>query len=174
MFPLIPVVWLALTQVSLAVQLASPDWRASVQFDIPPKLFFHMAEFDLATGQTKYRDTLQKNLQTIIDAHSNFMDDRSVLRPSIGLWIRVDVCSFFSLSAAYYGRAAIKAYAVSKQQIFLDFALSSWFHGAMYTISEQDLAKGTSPVKAYPLSTSRNDRSFFYTVSPPKIEIFVR
>jgi hypothetical protein len=34
-----------------------------------------MAEFDLATGQKKYQETLAKNLQLTLSAHSNFSND---------------------------------------------------------------------------------------------------
>jgi hypothetical protein len=51
-----------------------------------------------------------------------------------------------------YGRASVKAYTAYKDQRFLDFALSSWFFGRRYTLSQQEVSAGKSPVKSFPLS----------------------
>ncbi|KAJ7238219.1 hypothetical protein C8J57DRAFT_1478711 [Mycena rebaudengoi] len=157
-----PVLWLALVHFCGAALLALPNWRKpnittsspervsivgaaldqaighlspSGQFDGQPydvagRLYSQMAEFDLATHQTKYQDTLEKNLQLTLNARSNFSDTTS------------------------YGRASVKAYSAYRKQIFLDFAISNWHFGRRYTLSQQDVSSGSTPIKSFPLSTA--------------------
>lgn len=50
---------------------------AGQPYDIAGRLYSQIAEFDLATGQKKYQDTIEKNPQLILNApgRSNFSDD---------------------------------------------------------------------------------------------------
>ncbi|KAJ7237417.1 hypothetical protein C8J57DRAFT_1375574, partial [Mycena rebaudengoi] len=88
-----------------AIGRLSPDGQFADQpYDVAGRLYSQMAEFDLATGQKKYQETLAKNLQLTLSAHSNFSND----------------LLHYALS---YGRASVKAYTAYKDQRFLDFAL---------------------------------------------------
>ncbi|KAJ7231072.1 hypothetical protein C8J57DRAFT_1251339 [Mycena rebaudengoi] len=106
---------------------------AGQPYDIAGRLYSQMAEFDLATGQKKYQDTIEKNLQLILNApgRSNFSDDIS------------------------YGRASAKAYLAYKRPIFLDFARLSWSFGRRYTLSQQEASAGSTTVKSFPVSAAR-------------------
>ncbi|KAJ7238622.1 hypothetical protein C8J57DRAFT_1478583 [Mycena rebaudengoi] len=93
------------------------------------RLYEQMAEFDLMTNQTRYRDILEEKLRLTLGAHAGFSDDMA------------------------YGHASIKAYAAYKTKTFLDFAVQSWTYNRQYTLSQSDISSGKTSVKAFPLST---------------------
>ncbi|KAJ7238627.1 hypothetical protein C8J57DRAFT_1373483 [Mycena rebaudengoi] len=88
-----------------------------------------MAEFDLMTNQTRYRDILEEKLRQTLGARAGFSNDMA------------------------YGHASIKAYAAYKTKTFLDFAVQSWTYNRQYTLSQSDISSGKTSVKAFPLST---------------------
>ncbi|KAJ7249654.1 hypothetical protein C8J57DRAFT_1668616 [Mycena rebaudengoi] len=92
------------------------------------RLYEQMAEFDLMTNQTRYRDFIEEKLNTTLGAHAGFGNDQA------------------------YGHASIKAYAAYKTKEFLDFAIQSWTYNRQYTLSQSDISSGQTPVKAFPLS----------------------
>ncbi|KAJ7238629.1 hypothetical protein C8J57DRAFT_1373493, partial [Mycena rebaudengoi] len=88
-----------------------------------------MAEFDLMTNQTRYRDILEEKLGQTLGAHAGFSAPMA------------------------YGHASIKAYAAYKTKTFLDFAVQSWTFNRQYTLSQSDISSGRTSVKAFLLST---------------------
>ncbi|KAJ7231514.1 hypothetical protein C8J57DRAFT_1384809 [Mycena rebaudengoi] len=88
-----------------------------------------MAEFDLMTNQTRYRDILKEKLGQTLGAHAGFS------------------------ALVAYGHASIKAYAAYKTKTFLDFAVQSWTYNRQYTLSQSDISSGQTSYKAFPLST---------------------
>ncbi|KAJ7231518.1 hypothetical protein C8J57DRAFT_1384819, partial [Mycena rebaudengoi] len=88
-----------------------------------------MAEFDLMTNQTRYRDILEEKLGQTLGAHAGFS------------------------APVAYGHASIKAYAAYKTRTFLDSAVQSWTYNRQYTLSQSDISSGRTSVKAFPLST---------------------
>ncbi|KAJ7249634.1 hypothetical protein C8J57DRAFT_1723828, partial [Mycena rebaudengoi] len=99
-----------------------------LDFQVSGRLYEQMAEFDLMTNQTRYRDFIEEKLNTTLGAHAGFSDDGA------------------------YGHASIKAYAAYKTKEFLDFAIQSWTYNRQYTLSQSDISSGQTPVKAFPLS----------------------
>ncbi|KAJ7211434.1 hypothetical protein C8J57DRAFT_1733343 [Mycena rebaudengoi] len=98
-------------------------------FQVAGRLYEQMAEFDLMTNQTQYRDILEEKLRLTLGAHAGFSADVA------------------------YGHASIKAYAAYKTKTFLDFAVQSWTYNRQYTLSQSDISSGKTSVKAFPLST---------------------
>ncbi|KAJ7201459.1 hypothetical protein C8J57DRAFT_1625704 [Mycena rebaudengoi] len=93
------------------------------------RLYDRMAEFDLLTNQTRYRDIREEKLGQTLSANPGFSSPRA------------------------YGLASIKAYAAYKTEAFLDFAVQSWTYNRQYTLSQGDIDSGKIPVKPFPLST---------------------
>ncbi|KAJ7292485.1 hypothetical protein C8J57DRAFT_1703443 [Mycena rebaudengoi] len=102
---------------------------AGETFEIAGRLYERMAEFDLLTNQTRYRDILEEKLGQTLSANPGFSNPRA------------------------YGLASIKAYAAYKTEAFLDFAVQSWTYNRQYTLSQGDIDSGKTPVKPFPLST---------------------
>ncbi|KAJ7290744.1 hypothetical protein C8J57DRAFT_1276423 [Mycena rebaudengoi] len=99
-------------------------------------LYGQMAEFDIATGQKKYGDTVQQNLALTQKSGVNFSDD-AVKQVYVTL---------------YYGKAAAKAYSAYGTRIFLDFAIQAWWFGRRYTLTPDNVNSGNTSVKNYPIS----------------------
>ncbi|KAJ7264366.1 hypothetical protein C8J57DRAFT_1718745 [Mycena rebaudengoi] len=112
--------------------LTSAGQFAGEPFQIAGRLYEQMAEFDLMTNQTRYRDFLEEKLRLTLGSHAGFTAD--------------------TYDAMAYGHASIKAYAAYKTKPFLDFAVQSWMLNRQYTLSQSDISSGQSPVKAFPLS----------------------
>ncbi|KAJ7234555.1 hypothetical protein C8J57DRAFT_1729030 [Mycena rebaudengoi] len=96
-------------------------WGRAGQF------YGQMADFDVSTGQSKYEDTIQKNLAFTQRTGANFSDEK------------------------YYGRAAAKAYSAYGTQIFLDYAIQAWWFGRRYTLTLDNVNSGKTNVKNYPI-----------------------
>ncbi|KAJ7266197.1 hypothetical protein C8J57DRAFT_1511129 [Mycena rebaudengoi] len=154
---------------------------AGQPYDIAGRLYSQMAEFDLATGQKKYQDTIEKNLQLILNApgRSNFSDDIPFSQRE-----RTVLCITFEHSSVWggqihaalsYGRASAKAYLSYKKPIFLDFARLSWSFGRRYTLSQQEASAGSTTVKSFPVSAMCGGLSMaggtFYARAPNNTDI---
>ncbi|KAJ7277259.1 hypothetical protein C8J57DRAFT_1504084 [Mycena rebaudengoi] len=87
-----------------------------------------MADFDIATGQRKYEDSVQKNLALAQKNGMNFSDEKD------------------------YGRAAAKAYSAYGTQIFLEYAIQAWWYGRKYTLTPDNVNSGKTNVKNYPIT----------------------
>ncbi|KAJ7251936.1 hypothetical protein C8J57DRAFT_1238282 [Mycena rebaudengoi] len=151
-----PLLWLLIPHLAVTTQLASQTWRKP-NITTPPvdrvsivraaleqairqqpivaaRLYSQMAEFDLATGQTIYQAMIEKNLQLVLNARSNFSDEIP------------------------YGRASVRAYSAYKKQSIQSWSerlanlISRWF-GRRYTLSQEDLSSSSTPIKSYPVST---------------------
>ncbi|KAJ7277176.1 hypothetical protein C8J57DRAFT_1308700 [Mycena rebaudengoi] len=92
-----------------------------------------MAEFDLATHQTRYKETLEKFFPLAEGTRNNFSDQ----------------LINYGLS---YGRAAAKAYSAYGTQNFLDYAIKSWWFGRQYTLSQDNISSGKTDVKDFQLT----------------------
>ncbi|KAJ7867770.1 hypothetical protein B0H14DRAFT_2346885 [Mycena olivaceomarginata] len=115
--------------IEKAISMLSPD----AQFDgqslgYAAQLYSQMAEFDIASNQTKYADTLRQNFLKAPHRQSNFSDLLS------------------------YGHAAAIAYTAYKDPVFRNYAVQSWYFGRTYTLSAQEVATGTSAVKNFSLT----------------------
>ncbi|KAJ7228050.1 hypothetical protein C8J57DRAFT_1730664 [Mycena rebaudengoi] len=93
-----------------------------------------MAEFDLLTNQSQYRDFVEAKLKQTLDAYPGFSSDETY-------------------DALAYGHASIKAYAAYKSPTFLDFAVQSWTYNRQYTLSQSDISSGKISVRDFPIST---------------------
>ncbi|KAJ7323025.1 hypothetical protein DFH08DRAFT_712035, partial [Mycena albidolilacea] len=116
--------------IETAISKLGPD----AQFDgqslgYAGQLYSQMAEFDIASNQTKYKDTLKEYFLKAPHRSSNFSD------------------------VLYYGHAGAMAYAAYKDQVFLDYAIQSWWFGQTYTLTSQQVAAGKTGVKNITLSS---------------------
>ncbi|KAJ7251007.1 hypothetical protein C8J57DRAFT_1723312 [Mycena rebaudengoi] len=105
-------------------------WGRAGQF------YGQMADFDVSTGQSKYEDTIQKNLAFTQRTGANFSNE-NVSLPLV--------------QQKYYGRAATKAYSAYGTQIFLDYAIQAWWFGRRYTLTLDNVNSGKTNVKNYPI-----------------------
>ncbi|KAJ7276843.1 hypothetical protein C8J57DRAFT_1714067 [Mycena rebaudengoi] len=87
-----------------------------------------MAEFDIAIGQRKYEDTMQKYLARTQKTGRNFSDE------------------------THYGRAAARAYSAYRTQIFLDYAIQAWWFGRSFTLTLENVNSGKTNVKNSPIT----------------------
>ncbi|KAJ7776959.1 hypothetical protein DFH07DRAFT_951577 [Mycena maculata] len=122
----------SLASAALGVAIDNLD-ATSAQYDgeaigVTAALYAEMAEFDIATSQTKYEAALEKYFPLIETGQANFSN-------------RAD-----------FGRAAARAYTAYKNPTFLDYAVQSWWFGQGYTISQADASAGTIATKDFPLS----------------------
>ncbi|KAJ6552988.1 hypothetical protein B0H19DRAFT_1263414 [Mycena capillaripes] len=95
--------------------------------------YSQLAEFDLATQQTKYADDVAKYF---------------LLAPQ-GLGQFNGLSNF--TGELNYGHAAAVAYSTYKNPVFLQYAEQVWWAVNAYTLSETDLKTGTIPLKNFPL-----------------------
>ncbi|KAJ7908218.1 hypothetical protein B0H13DRAFT_2331620 [Mycena leptocephala] len=128
--------------IEKAISMLGPD----AQFDgqslgYAGQLYSQMAEFDIATNQTKYADTLKQYFLQAPHRQTNFSD------------VFVSNLDF----ALAYGHAAATAYAAYKDQVFLDYAIQSWWFGQTFTLSSQQVAAGNTSVKNFTISNRPSD-----------------
>ncbi|KAK7030963.1 hypothetical protein VNI00_013910 [Paramarasmius palmivorus] len=90
-------------------------------------LYTQMAEFDLFTNQTIYKDRLLQYFEQAERVRPNFLDQLS------------------------YGIAGVRAYAAYQDPVFLQYAEAAWSSGKQYTLSPEDLKVGKTPVKSIKL-----------------------
>ncbi|KAJ7827744.1 hypothetical protein B0H13DRAFT_1917494 [Mycena leptocephala] len=92
-------------------------------------LYSFMAEFDIATNQTKYQSMLEKywQLPQTMNAISNSSDPYPKIH-------------------------AVKAYAAYKNPIFLQYAVDSWWFGRNRTLSQSDISAGRFSGKNYTIA----------------------
>ncbi|KAK7436907.1 hypothetical protein VKT23_018927 [Stygiomarasmius scandens] len=93
-------------------------------------LFAEMAEFDIASNQTRYKDQLKLYLSTVEQAQPSFKDEFA------------------------YGYAAMRAYAAYADQDFLVYAQDNWQYGRQYTVSDSDVAAGLMASKNFSISVN--------------------
>ncbi|KAJ7249617.1 hypothetical protein C8J57DRAFT_1521640 [Mycena rebaudengoi] len=72
-----------------------------------------MAEFDLMTNQTRYRDFIEEKLNTTLSAHAGFSDDQAYGHVSIKSWT-YNLRYTFSQSDISSGQSPVKAFPLSK------------------------------------------------------------
>ncbi|KAK7053556.1 glycoside hydrolase family 76 protein [Favolaschia claudopus] len=95
------------------------------QFGFPGNLYSQMAQFDIATNQTKYQSTVDQYLTLVSQSRKNFTD--TYVSTNYGL---------------NYGYAAAKAYQAYHDSKFLDYAVQSWWFGRTRTITQDVLDAG--------------------------------
>ncbi|KAJ7117083.1 hypothetical protein C8R44DRAFT_627232, partial [Mycena epipterygia] len=115
-----------------ALQQAIGELSTGAQFNdgygVAGNLYSQMAEFDLATNQSTYEDTLEQYFLLAQENRANFSDELS------------------------YGYAAARAYAAYKNPTFLQYAIQSWWFGRSYTLSQDDISSGKNAGKNFSVS----------------------
>ncbi|KAJ7190663.1 hypothetical protein GGX14DRAFT_603883 [Mycena pura] len=144
---------------SAAIETAISKLGPDAQFDgqslgYAGQLYSQMAEFDIATNQTKYEDTLKAFFLKAPHRSSNFSDILCVNH----LWIRHCMLTLYSLDFALaYGHAGAMAYAAYKDQVFLDYAIQSWWFGRTYTLTSPQAASGKTDIKNFTVISECQD-----------------
>ncbi|KAJ7145588.1 hypothetical protein C8R44DRAFT_755550 [Mycena epipterygia] len=105
------------------------------------QFYSQLAEFDLATNQTKYRETLQQYFQLANETLAEQFGAPNFTGALIN-------------DGLNFGHAAAIAYMTYNDSQFLTYAKQSWSAGRLYTISQDDLASGKIPGKDFPLTTT--------------------
>ncbi|KAF7337078.1 Glycoside hydrolase family 76 protein [Mycena venus] len=123
--------------VDVAVSMLNKDYQfGGLAWGVPGDLYSQMADFDIASNQTKYKDTLtQLYFPHALTLRANFSDE-------FVSHIRLD----YGLS---YGHAAIRAYAAYKDPVFLEYAVQSWWFGRSYTLADADVSSGKTEAKEF-------------------------
>ncbi|KAF7368264.1 Glycoside hydrolase family 76 protein [Mycena venus] len=117
----------ALEQSVLIAQTAEAG-RSSV--------FHAMAEFDIATRQTTYKNALSQSSIAADIRGTSFVQNTQL----------TDMMDF--------GLAAIRAYAVYNDQTYLDLAIEAWQYVSPYTISAVNTVSASIVVKNFSLETT--------------------
>ncbi|KAJ6560643.1 hypothetical protein DFH09DRAFT_1279584 [Mycena vulgaris] len=105
--------------------LGSDGQFTGEDYIIAGNFYYQMAEFDVVTSGTKYRDALQRYFPLAQSSRGNFTDPLS------------------------YGYAAARAYTAYKDPTFLQYAVESWWFGRTYTLSQANVDAGKSTVKNF-------------------------
>ncbi|KAK0468910.1 hypothetical protein IW261DRAFT_1516923 [Armillaria novae-zelandiae] len=122
---------IASAAIDKAVSMLQPNGQFNDSaFDIPGRLYAQMAEFDRLTNKTMYKQTLK---QCFVLAES--------INPEF-------------LTASNYGYAAAQAYTAYRDPDFIALAVTSWTTARQYTISKEQAASGTIPVKRSEIAPS--------------------
>ncbi|KAI3605426.1 glycoside hydrolase family 76 protein [Moniliophthora roreri] len=120
------------------------------------RLYGDLAEFDLVTNQTIYKDRLLRLFSQARTIESLFPNDTKSHRQLN-----------FILA---YAIAATRAYKAYSDKSFLEFAETAWRNGRQYTLSEDDLRAGTITGKNLTLKKTCLSLSMaggtFYITSP--------
>ncbi|KAJ6559786.1 hypothetical protein B0H19DRAFT_1260480 [Mycena capillaripes] len=138
--------------VDMAVSKLDSDHQFDVQglaWGVAGYFYSQMADFDIASNQTKYKDTLSQYFLRASTLRANFSDELYAF--SWDSTTRPDYCSVSLDYGLSYGHAAIRAYAAYKDQIFLDHAVQSWWFGRSYTLSDAGISSGKSDAKEFPI-----------------------
>ncbi|KAJ6457598.1 hypothetical protein C8R45DRAFT_1110370 [Mycena sanguinolenta] len=130
-------VTLAGAALDVAADRLNPDGLFDAEaFGIAGYLYSQMADFDIATDQTKYESILEKSFQLVDTPGTNFSNT----------YVR-----HYGLS---FGHAAAKAYTAYNNSVFLQYAVQSWWFGRGRTISESDIAAGKIAGKNFTITTT--------------------
>ncbi|KAJ6555980.1 hypothetical protein B0H19DRAFT_947446, partial [Mycena capillaripes] len=98
-------------------------------------LFYsQLAEFDLATNQTKYSNSVATYFALASAALSQDFDAQNFT------------------GELNYGHGAAMAFTAYKNSIFLDYAKQVWWTARAYTLSQNDVNIGTVPLKNFTLN----------------------
>ncbi|KAF7328326.1 Glycoside hydrolase family 76 protein [Mycena venus] len=146
------------------IEMARSKLGPDAQFDgqslgYAGQLYSQMAEFDIATNQTRYRDTLKEYFLKAPHRSSNFSD----VFVSPFRWLSPLLLTLNCLSAGFctdlsaYGHAGAIAYAAYKDQVFLDYAIQSWYFGQKYTLTAQQVAAGKTDIKNFTIASQCQD-----------------
>ncbi|KAI3621708.1 glycoside hydrolase family 76 protein [Moniliophthora roreri] len=99
-----------------------------------------MVNFDMMTGQEKYKQTLKAHIPEAERLNLGFVD--RAVRGGIA-----------------FGYAAAQAYQVYKDDFFLDYAMLGWNWGNQYTIQNKDLDAGVIAGKNFSLQSTCQEAS---------------
>ncbi|KAJ7917427.1 hypothetical protein B0H13DRAFT_2322371 [Mycena leptocephala] len=120
---------LAGAAIDIAIDKLDGDGQFDSKVDgVTGNLYSQMAQFDIATNQTKYQDKLGQFLPFQERMNNNFSNPTS------------------------FGHAAAKAYAAYRDPVFLQYAIESWWVGRRRTISQSDLSAGKIAGKNFTLA----------------------
>ncbi|KAJ6554697.1 hypothetical protein B0H19DRAFT_1029835, partial [Mycena capillaripes] len=96
-------------------------------------LYSQLAEFDLATNQTKYADTLEQFFSLASTTLSGFQAENFT-------------------GELNYGHGAAVAFVTYKTQAFLKYAEQVWSTVKTFTLSQSDVDAGSIPLKEFTIS----------------------
>ncbi|KAF7365901.1 Glycoside hydrolase family 76 protein [Mycena venus] len=119
-------------------------------------LYSQLAEFDLATNQTKYADVLQRYFLAAGESLGqyevvNFTGDYfGIISPQLC----VSGGSGFNTVHRNYGHAAALAYTTYKIPAFLQYAEQVWWAVNSYTLSQKEVDAGTLLLKSFALKST--------------------
>ncbi|KAL0066829.1 hypothetical protein AAF712_006232 [Marasmius tenuissimus] len=121
-----------------------------------------MAEFDLLTAQTKYKEVAQKSF---LPSLQEWKPDPEVLFTN---QINIYTCAYqvaFQIRQGFvYGYAALRSYLAYRDDNFLKVAQTIWNDGAAYMLSESDVEAGKSPVKNTQIASVCPDGGEFHRI----------
>ncbi|KAG7091544.1 hypothetical protein E1B28_010573 [Marasmius oreades] len=112
-----------------------------------------MADFDLATNGTRFKDLLMTYFLKAEALNPGFLAEfvsrlRSLASsPTYRFFFRT-ICLRQLQFGVMYGWAAVRAYSAYHESAFLGFAERSWGSMRLYTLSNNDVAAGKSPRKS--------------------------
>ncbi|KAF7362721.1 Glycoside hydrolase family 76 protein [Mycena venus] len=105
--------------------------------------YSQLAEFDLATSQTKYADTLQQYFALASTTLSQQFQAQNFTGEFIARSIN---------DGLNYGHGAAVAYATYKTGVFLQYAEQAWWAAKAFTLGQNDVNSGTVPSKDFTIS----------------------
>ncbi|KAJ7573690.1 hypothetical protein C8J56DRAFT_1065825 [Mycena floridula] len=153
------------------INTTTAQYDGSIAYGTAGLVFSQMAEFDLVTNQSTYKDQLKGFFKTVDGTRPLFADEfvSSSLTPLPIVSPRqtrydqqVDVRYLASSNiicrqklnyGLTYGYAATRAYVAYKDTDFLTWAQESWEFGRSFVLSAADLTSGKSGSKSFNLQT---------------------
>ncbi|KAJ7796986.1 hypothetical protein B0H14DRAFT_3143605, partial [Mycena olivaceomarginata] len=111
-------------------------------YGVSGAFYSQLAEFDLATNQTKYADTLQQYFSLA----STTLSQQFQAQNFTGELPETET------ACRNYGHGAAVAYATYKAGVFLQYAEQVWWAAKAFTLGQNDVDKGTIPSKDFTIS----------------------
>ncbi|KAK7438233.1 hypothetical protein VKT23_018164 [Stygiomarasmius scandens] len=125
--------------IPVSSNLSDDDWATFGHFLVD------MAEFDILTNQTLYKDKLQDYFLTTKQQKQNFSSEFHPIA------VAVPHLDSKLIDGLTYGFAATRAYVAYHDDVFLQYALDSWNSGRDYTISDANIEAALMPPKTVEL-----------------------
>ncbi|KAK7030960.1 hypothetical protein VNI00_013907 [Paramarasmius palmivorus] len=104
-------------------------------YGTPGRFYSQMAEYDLATNQSTYKDQLLQYFAKAQVVQAGFLNELSIMDCEIKI--------------RTYSIAATRAYAAYRDPAFLTFAEIAWGSGREYTLSDDNIRTGSIPGKNF-------------------------
>ncbi|THV01181.1 hypothetical protein K435DRAFT_854037 [Dendrothele bispora CBS 962.96] len=139
---------------SAALEEALSQIGPSGQFDglsygTAGSIYAQMAEFDLLTNQTRYKEQLKGYFRLAENSRPNF-SDQFVSFIAIPYWfIMLKLYTYYD---SWFSDS--RAYVAYQDEDFLNFAAVAWNSARQYTLSEEDVQSGTIAGKNFSISSN--------------------